>query len=279
MLTISFFIIKNYIFALEKIKTMATYKKVKTKKATTSTDKSQSTTKEVFETLDLTASKSEQWIQKNQKAILFALVFVAVVILGYMGYTKYVQEPKEFEATNELAFPRKYFEEALGSKAAILQEKERDSLLNLGLEGADGKYGFIDIADTYSGTNAGNLAEYYAGISYLKMRDYKNAITHLGNYSSDDELLAPTSYGAIGDAFAEINQLDDALEYYVKAFKAQDNEFTTPMFLMKAGKVALNLGKFKEALKYFTHVENEFGKSPFAKDLDFYKNQAQYSIK
>jgi len=258
---------------------MATYKKVKSKKITTENQKSQSTTREVFETLDITASKSEQWIERNQKPLFVALALVAVVILGYMGYIKYIQEPKEVEATNELSFPRKYFETALGDKAAILQEKERDSLLTLGLEGADGKYGFIDIADTYSGTKAGNLAEYYAGISYLKMRDYKNAITHLGNYSSDDELLAPTSYGAIGDAFAEINQLNDAFDYYVKAANAQDNEFSTPMFLMKAGKTALDLGKYKQALKYFTRVENEFSTSPSAKDLAYYKNKAQYSIK
>jgi len=258
---------------------MATYKKVKTKKATTENRKSQSTTREVFETLDITASKSEQWIEKNQKPLFVTLALIAVLILGYMGYAKYVQEPKEVEATNELSFPRKYFEAALGDKAAILQEKERDSLLTLGLEGADGKYGFLDIADTYSSTKAGNLAEYYAGISYLKMRDYKNAIIHLGNYSSDDELLAPTSYGAIGDAFAEINQLDDALDYYVKAANAKDNEFTTPMFLMKAGITALNLGKNKKALKYFTRVENDFKTSPFAKDLDYYKSKALYSVK
>lgn len=258
---------------------MATYKKVKSKKTTTDNQTSQSTTKEVFETLDITASKSEQWIEKNQKPLIAFLVIVAVVILGYMGYSKYIQEPKEVEASNELAFPRKYFEAAIDGKTLDTQVTERDSLLVLGLEGADGKYGFLDISDTYSGTKAGNLAEYYAGISYLKMRDYKNAITHLGNFSSEDELLSPTAYGAIGDAFSEIDQLDDAYDYYVKAATIKENEFTTPMFLFKAGITALDLGKNKKALEYFTKIEKDYKISQFAKDISYYKNKALFSKK
>ena len=89
-----------------------------------------------------------------------------------------------------------------------------DSLFTLALEGADGKYGFVDIADKYSSTKAGNLANYYAGISYLRMKKYQEAIEYLENYSSDDELLGPIAKGAIGDAFADINQIDDAFDYY-----------------------------------------------------------------
>jgi TolA-binding protein len=258
---------------------MSTYKKVKTQKTNTNTQGAESTTKEVFEALNVTASRSEQWIEKNQKPLLIAFAIVAVVILGYLGYTKYIQEPKEVEASNELAFPKQYFEAALDGRTLDTQVQERDSLLVLGLEGADGKYGFLDIADTYSGTKAGNLAEYYAGISYLKMKDYKNAVTHLGNFSSDDELLAPSAIAAIGDAFAEINQLDDAYDYYVKAANAKENEFTTPLFLFKAGQTALNLGKNKKALEFFKRIEKDYSTSDAAKEIDYYINKATYTVK
>ena len=128
------------------------------------------------------------------------------MFLAYLGYTKYVVEPNETEASNELAFPRKYFDEAATAGSGV------DSLLTLGLEGADGKYGFLDIADSFSGTDAGNLANYYAGVSYLQMKKYDKAIEHLSKFDSDDELLGPVSIGAIGDAFADINQSEDALE-------------------------------------------------------------------
>ncbi|NDK18976.1 MAG: hypothetical protein GW912_08255, partial [Zetaproteobacteria bacterium] len=168
---------------------MSTYKKVKTNKGEDAPKASISTTKEVFETLDITASKSEQWLEKNKKFIIAFIAIVALVVIGYMGYDKYIEEPKEIEASNELAFPKKYFESAFANNTLDTQIVQRDSLLILGLQGADGKFGFLDIADSYSGTKAGNLAEYYAGISYLIMKDYKNAVSHLGNFKSNDELL------------------------------------------------------------------------------------------
>lgn len=258
---------------------MSTYKKVKTNKGEEAHKASTSTTKEVFETLDITASRSEKWLEKNKKFIIAFIVIVALIAVGYMGYEKYILQPKEIEASNELAFPKKYFEAALTDKNLESQLALRDSLLNLGLNGADGKFGFLDIADTYGTTKAGNLAEYYAGISYLKMRDYKNAVTHLGNYSSSDELLAPVALGAIGDAFAEINQLDDALDYYVKAADAKQNEFTAPLFLFKAGETALNLGKASQALGYFEKIEKNYPKSDQAKDIGYYINKAKYTTK
>lgn len=258
---------------------MSTFKKVKTKKGEEVHKASTSTTKEVFETLDITASKSEQWLEKNKKFIIALIAIVAIIAVGYMGYDKYIQQPKEIEASNELAFPKKYFESAFTDKSLDAQIVERDSLLNLGLKGAEGKFGFLDIADTYKSTKAGNLAQYYAGISYLVMKDYKNAVLHLGNFSSKDELLAPTAFGAIGDAFAEINQLDDALDYYTKAATAKENEFTAPLFLFKAGETALSLGKASKALEFFEKIEKDYPASDQAVEIAYYINKAKYSIK
>ena len=94
---------------------MATYKKRGSKpkdRRDQKTLESQSTTAEVFNTLDETANKSEQWIEKNSKTLFSGLVVILVLILAYMGYNKYVVTPTENEASNELAFPRKYFDEA-----------------------------------------------------------------------------------------------------------------------------------------------------------------------
>ena len=153
---------------------MATYKKTGSK-AIRGQNKNQekSTTAEVFNTLDETASKSERWIIKNQKTIFIVLAVIVAAILLYTLILKPINETTEKEAADELAFPKVYFEEAIGNPVAV------DSLLNLGLNGADGKFGFLDISSEYSGTNAGNLANYYAGISYLRLRNYKEAIVYL----------------------------------------------------------------------------------------------------
>ncbi|WP_438988497.1 tetratricopeptide repeat protein [Polaribacter sp.] len=254
---------------------MATYKKrgykPKDKKDQQRVEEIDSTTAEVFNTLDETASKSEQWIEKNSKPLFLALISVVVLFLAYLGYSKYIVEPNEIEASNELAFPRKYFDEAATAGSGI------DSLLNLGLEGADGKYGFLDIAESYSGTDAGNLANYYAGVSYLQMKEYEKAIAYLEKFNSDDTLLGPVSLGAIGDAFADIDQPEQALEYYEKAANKQNNEFTTPLYLYKAGQTAMQLKKYDKAVSLFTKIKENHPTSDQGRDVEKFINAAKYA--
>lgn len=254
---------------------MATYKKrgykPSNKKEEVQIDESQFETAGVLNTLDETASKSEQWIEKNSKMLFTALVAVVVFFLAFLAYNKYISEPNELEASNELAFPRKYFDEAINAGST------KDSLFNLGLEGADGKYGFIDVAESYSGTDAGNLANYYAGISYLQMKQYDNAIEYLSKFKSDNANLNSIAIGAIGDAFSDIDQQEDALEYYEKAVKQNANNFTTPLFLYKAGQTAMLLKDYSKAEKLFTEIKEKYSKSEQGKDIDKLINAAKYA--
>jgi tetratricopeptide (TPR) repeat protein len=252
---------------------MATYKKTGRKAKDAQNIEDKSTTAEVFNTLDETASKSEQFIFKNQKIIFIVLGLVVASILGYLAYQKYVKAPIEKEAANELAFPKVYFENAINNSVAA------DSLYTLGLNGADGKYGFTDIADEYSGTKAGNLANYYAGISYLKLKKYKEAIDYLEDFSSDDELLGPTAKGAIGDAFADINQPQDAFDYYMKAAELKDNNFSTPLFLFKAGNTAMELENYSKAKELFERIKKDYPNAVEAKNIDIYISKATFASK
>ncbi|QMU64776.1 MAG: tetratricopeptide repeat protein [Flavobacteriaceae bacterium] len=252
---------------------MATYKKKGAKPKWKQGQQAKGTggaTAEVFNTLDETASKSEQWIEKNSKPLFYGLIVVATVILGFLGYNKYIVEPAEIEASNDLAFPKKYYDEAATTSIA------RDSLLNLALEGAEGKYGFLDIAAVHSGTKAGNLANYYAGLSYLQLKDYKEAINYLENFSANDEMLGAVALGAIGDAFADIDQMEDALYYYEKAATKKDNEYTAPLFLFKAGTIAMNEKQFGKALDLFTQIKEKYPNSNQGKDIDKYISMVTY---
>ena len=255
---------------------MATYKKkykVEGKKEQQEVDESQFETAGVLNTLEETASKSEQWIEKNSKPLFTALVAVVVVFLSFLGYTKYISEPNELEAANELAFPRKFYDQASKAGSGI------DSLLTLGLEGADGNYGFLDIASAYSGTSAGNLANYYAGVSYLEMKQYDKAIEYLENFDSEDEMLGPVALGAVGDAFADIDQGQQALEYYEKAAAKKKNGFTAPLYLYKAGMTAMGLERFGKAATLFTKIKENYPTSEQAKDVEKFINAATYAKK
>ena len=268
--------IKKTIFALLIfILNMATYKKKGYKpkdKKEQEALKMQSTTAEVFNTLDESASKSEQWIEKNSKPLFYGLVVVIALILSFLGYNKFIVEPQEEAASNELAFPRKYFNDA-----NLASGDDIDSLLLLGLEGADNKYGFLDISTQFGGTKSANIANYYAGVSYLKLKEYEKAIEYLSKFDSDDEMLGPVALGAIGDAFADINQQEDALEYYEKAANKKANAFTTPLFLYKAGQTAMLLKNYSKAEQLFTKVKESYPKSDQGKDVEKFINAAKYA--
>lgn len=255
---------------------MATYKKKgfkpKDKKEQQQVEQMQSTTAEVFNTLDETASKSEQWIEKNSKPLFYGLISIVVIFIVFLAYNKFVTEPAELNAANELAFPRKYYNEATTAGGSNV-----DSLLTLSIEGADGNYGFPDIAKEYSGTKAGNLANYYAGVAYLQLKQYDSAIEYLGNFDADDQAIGPIALGAIGDVFSDINQEEQALEYYEKAANKQTNNFTTPLFLFKAGQTALNLKEYSKAEKLFSQIKEQFPTSTEGKDIDKFINVAAYA--
>ncbi|WP_412984352.1 tetratricopeptide repeat protein [Pontimicrobium sp. IMCC45349] len=251
---------------------MATYKKrgykPKTKVEKVEAIEENSTTAEVFNTLDESASKTEDWVIKNQKNIFIIVGLVAAVVLGYLGYNKLIQEPKESEAMNDMFKAQQYFEQAVNGV-------EKDSLFNLSLNGGEGKYGMLDIAKEYSGTKAGNLANYYAGMSYLNLKDYQNAIAYLDKFSSSDDVLGPIAKGGIGDAFVQLEQLDNAYDYYVQAANLKSNDYTTPMYLYKAGNIAMQLDKNAEALKFFNRIKDEFSTSAEAANIDVFIGKAE----
>ena len=228
---------------------MATYKKrgykPKTQKEKVEAIEEESTTAEVFNTLDESASKTEEWVIKNQNYIYGIVGVVAFLLLAYMGYNKFIAEPKAEDAMNEMTQAQSYFDEALNATT------QKDSLFTLALEGGAGKFGMLDIISEYGSTPAGNLASYYAGMSYLNMNKYQEAIKYLSDFSSNDKMLNPISKGGIGDAFVQLNQQEDALGYYEEAAAMRSNDFTTPMYLYKAGIVAMELGKTDVALKHF----------------------------
>lgn len=221
-----------------------------------------SATAEVFNTLDESANKLEDWVAKNQKYIFGFVGAIALAAAGYLLYNKFIVEPKEEEAANEMFQAQQYFQQAVDGQTA------NDSLYNLALKGGEGKLGFTGIIEQYSGTKAANLAHYYAGMSYLNTGKFKEAVAELEQFKSGDKFLGAIATGAIGDAFSELGQKEDALSYYKKAADANINDFTTPRYLYKAGLLAMDMGKKADALQLFTNIKEKYETSQEAQNID-----------
>ncbi len=238
---------------------------------TVNIDEKDSTTAGVFSKLDESASKTEDWVAKNQKYILAILGAAVLLTVAYLLYNRFIVEPKQDKAANDMFQAQQYFKLATDGT----EIKKVDSLYKLSLNGGEGQFGFIRLADEYSGTDSGNLANYYAGIALLNTGKYADAVTYLEKFSSDDMMLQALAKGAIGDAYAEQNKMKEALDYYVKASETNKNDLTTPRFLMKAGQTALTLGQKSDALKYFTEIKEKYAASQEAGTVDGFIGMAQ----
>jgi len=263
---------------------MATYKKKgykKVKKTGLDRVAEKSLVAKGLESADDLVVKSERFLEKYQNHIFAAIAIIAVAVVGYYYYYQNVVIPKRVEAANEMAVAQSLFEKAVNEKDL----KIKKDLFKKALEGDAGKYGFLDIMDEYPRTPSGKLAHYYAGVAYYHLGEFDKAISELSKYKSKDEILQPLAYGLIGDSFLQLDQPEDALEYYEKAIDFSSNDFTAPMFLMKAGKTALDLYEktgdkkyIKKAEKYFRRIVEDYPKSIYKNDAEIYLAEAQHAV-
>jgi len=218
---------------------------------------------EVLVDVTQSISKVERFFEENKQNITLFAAALVLIVGGYVSYMKFYQEPREMEAQQEIYRAQQWF--------------EADSFRQA-VDGMGDKLGFLDVAADYSGTKAGNMANYYAGISYLRMGEYENAILLLDEFRTNDPILSVMSVGAIGDAFLEMKQPEDALDYYKKATQINANDFVVPFYLLKAGLLAEELGQNKEALAYYQRIKSDFGDSRQGADIERYIARAEQKL-
>lgn len=205
--------------------------------------------------LESALTKTEQFIEDNQKIISYVVGGILLVVGGYLGFNRFYLQPKEDEAVSQMFMAENYF--------------EKDSF-NLAING-DGNYlGFLDIIDEYGITKAANRANYYTGISYLRLGQYEEALDYLNSFETDDLLLAPVAEGAKGDAYRELGDADSALKQYKKAYSVTDNEITSPIYMMKAAKLLESMDELEDALSLYKEIKAKYPTSAEGTNADRY---------
>jgi tetratricopeptide (TPR) repeat protein len=200
--------------------------------------------------------------EKNKKMITYVGGGLVVLIAAVLYYKMMYLPEKENEASNEIFWAQNYFEVdsfniALKGGVTVMSPDGQKQIM-----------GFEQIADEYSMTKSGSLANYCAGICYLRTGKFDQAIEFLQKYSGDDEMIAPIAVGAIGDANMELNKVDEAIKFYLKAAEKSNNNFTTPFYLKKAGFAYEQKSNFSEALALYERIQKEYGKSNEGKEIE-----------
>lgn len=214
-----------------------------------------------LENVEQALSKTELFIEKNKNVLITILILAIVIVVAIIGYKKFYSDPRAEQAEKLMFKAESYFEQ---------QEYEK------ALKGNDNYSGFMEIVKDYGSTKSGNLARYYAGICYMKLGNFNDALEQLKNFNGNDKVFAPLALGAIGDCYAELDDINSAASYYMKAADKEANEFSSPYFLAKAGTAYRIAGDNAKALKAYEQLKEEYPNSNEAREaasvIEFLKN-------
>lgn len=201
-----------------------------------------------LQNVEASLSRVEQYIEDNRNIVMGVMGGIVAIAALIWAYNNLYVKPLEAEA-QEMIYPAQRY-------------LEQDSL-RLAVNGDGQNMGFVEVAEEYGSTKAGKMARYYAGVCYLNMGEYTDAIQYLDKFSSNDGTFNVVAKGAIGDAFMELNQPEEALEYYEKAVDLDGNDFLTPVYLKKAAQTAEILENWKAAIKHYKRLQTEY---PFSEE-------------
>ena len=207
---------------------------------------------------------------KYKKHIVIAVVALIVLVAGFFLYKNYVSAPREEKASTELAkgqelFGMQQFEQALNGDGATFS-------------------GFVKIANDYSSTDAGNLAKLYAGLCYANLNKWNEAVKYLDSYSpGNDAMVSPAAIAALGNAYAHVGKIDEAINALKKAAdkadsKSEDgtNNSLSPTFLLQAGQLLESQNKKADALKVYQDIKKKYVNSAIvqSQEIDKYIERA-----
>lgn len=200
-------------------------------------------------------TSTERFIDRYKKPLIIGGSAIVVIVLGIVGYQKLVAEPHE--------------EESLDAYWNAFYEFENDSL-NLAVTGNENFDGMEDVADEYDGTSGGDIAHYTMGIAAMKNGDFESALESFESCGFEDVVLGSMVIGLQGDCYVELDDYESAVDRYEEAASREENEFTTPMYLKKAGLAYEALGKNDDAREAYQKIKDNWENSTEGQDIEKY---------
>lgn len=210
--------------------------------------------------MDEVLSKSEAFVNKYKVAIIGAVVAIFLLIGGITLYNQFIAQPAEKEAAEAL-FP---------AEALFIQGKYQEAI-----DGDSISLGLVAVADEYSSTNSGNLANAYAGIAFAQLGKYEDAINYLEKFDGDDQMVAPAAKGTLGNCYAQIGDKSKAIDCFIDAAESADNNVISPYYLLQAGIMYEQTGAPNKALSVYEQIKNKYPTSTQATNIEKYINRVK----
>lgn len=208
-----------------------------------------------LEGIEQALTRSEQFIEDNQKLLTYILGGLIVVLLIVIGGNRYYLKPLNEKAAADMFYAERYF--------------EIDSF-NLALNGYGTYPGFLNVIDDYGLTKAAKVARYYAGVCYQQLGEYEAAIEYLKKFNTTDLLVGAAKFSTLGDAYVELGAFDKAASSYKTGIEKYENTFSSPILLKKLGIVYEEMEELDLALEVYQIIESSYPETPEGREIRKY---------
>jgi len=205
-------------------------------------------------------SKSEEFFSHYKNHFIYGIMGIIILLGIGFAWLKFIREPKMEEAMGQMFLPEQAF---------------RQDQFEVALYGDGNVLGFTQILDEY-GTLAGKAIYFYIGVCHLQLGEDQAAIDALRKYSTKEFIFQARAYGCMGDAYANLGNLNMAEEYYRKAANYHDNVMAA-FYMKKAAIVCEERGDFDRALQLYQDIKDKYPQTFEAYEADKYISRLQQS--
>jgi tetratricopeptide (TPR) repeat protein len=229
-------------------------------KQNTSTKAAKGTKEEVLIDVAEVTQEAQHWIEAYKKPLLYGAIALVAVIGASLAW-------KSYQAGNQV--------KAVQAMWKAEQMFERDSFA-VALNNPGGGYeGFLSIISKYGRTPAGNMANYYAGVSYLQLGKFDEAIKHLDDFSPSGAVSPTMKYGALADAYSEKQDFGKALKYYKEAASEGSVEDLKALYLKRFAMLSEKQGDVSAAVSAYSEIKEKYPMTAEGRDIDKFIARAE----
>ncbi len=186
---------------------------------------------------------------KNARLVSYIGGGILVLVIGYFAYVQFLWKPANEKSKDAYWVGLNYA--AKDSTDAAIEELK-------------------PIAKKYDGKIGGENAQFILARQYMVKGQFKKALTELESVDVKDTYISSMAVGLQGDCQSELKDYEKAGTLYLEAAGINENEMTTPMYLMKAGLCAEKVKDFEKAVECYTTIKDDYASFASQKGIEKY---------
>ena len=204
---------------------------------------------------DITGEEIKRQFKTNS-TLRFVSIFVGalvLIVLGYFLYRQYIWGPANEKSMDSYWEGLNYAK--MDSTATALDQ----------LQG---------VVKKHDGKIGGEVAQFVYARQLMVEGNFKKALKELESVNVSDTYISVCSVGLQGDCYSELGDYEKAANIYLKAAEMNDNDYTTPMYLFKAGLCAEEIKNFEKAAECYQRISDDYPGYASQKQIEKYLSRA-----